>query len=151
MEAITLGPIRSAKATASLIMGTLMGMEVLSYICERWIVLESGDDLGSADRHSIWMMLGVLIVEIVAIYLVACDLWVRECIVVLGTIILSVYFNWWIHRSFHQETSHLRQYQWFQQAQARHQLHHSQPNINYGIVSHFADQCCGTYQDVTSR
>lgn len=154
MEAINLDRVgislRSPSGVASLIMGTLIGMEVVSYMCERWVVLQSGDDMSSADRHSIWMLLIVLMLEIAMIYLIACDLWVRECIIVLGTVILSAYVNWWMHRSFHQENSHLRQYQWFQQAQARHQLHHSQPHTNYGIISHFADQCCGTYQEVTS-
>lgn len=149
MEAVA--AFGSVRSLASLIMGTLIGMEVLSYICERWLVLESGSDLYSADRHSIWMMLLVLMLEIVIVCLTASNLWVRECAIVLGTVILSTYGNWWIHRSFHQENSHLDQYEWFQQAQARHELHHSQPNINYGILSHFADQCCGTYQEVTNR
>jgi sterol desaturase/sphingolipid hydroxylase (fatty acid hydroxylase superfamily) len=59
--------------------------------------------------------------------------------------ILVLTWNWWIHRSYHQNDHWLNSFEWFRIEKQRHFVHHTEPARNYGIASHFNDWVFGTW------
>lgn len=104
-----------------------------------------------ADEDFVWIMLLFILFELAAG--VATMLKIIPGPIAITTVaVAGVVFtwNWWIHRSYHQADHWLNNFQWFQTERARHFVHHSNPQANYGIASHFSDWVLGTWMEPLS-
>lgn len=103
-------------------------------------------DGAEADEDFVWILLQIIILEVIL------GLGVRVGLVPMIAAILTVVtlvaifaYNWWLHRAFHQPDHWLLAYPWFVREKERHFMHHSHPNRNFGIATHFNDTVFGTW------
>jgi sterol desaturase/sphingolipid hydroxylase (fatty acid hydroxylase superfamily) len=64
-------------------------------------------------------------------------------ILMSGLVVLDVYFNSYIHVSYHEKDHWLNKYQWYRQNKHYHKLHHYY-NCNYGISNFSTDYLFGS-------
>ena len=101
-----------------------------------------------ADEDFVWILLLMCMFELTLG--VGVMLRIIPGMLALVTIITSLcvfWWNWWMHRAYHQHQHWLNTYEWFQLEKARHFVHHDNPEANYGIASHFTDSWFGTYTE----
>ena len=55
-------------------------------------------------------------------------------------------WNWYVHSACHVPDHWLNKYYWFRKDKKMHLQHHVNPEVNYGIASHFSDIIFGTYE-----
>jgi sterol desaturase/sphingolipid hydroxylase (fatty acid hydroxylase superfamily) len=146
----------------SYIIAIIIGTEVFAYLWHRYgahadIIPGIHDthrihhmmnlDLGhEADEDFVWILLMMIMFEIIMGLCVIIGFISK--IFALITIIISLivfWWNWWIHKAYHQPNHWLNSYEWFRLEKDRHYVHHYQPRKNYGIASHFTDQIMGTW------
>ena len=99
-----------------------------------------------ADEDFVWILMLMMIFEIIVGIGVMIGL--IPGILAIVTIIVSLivfWWNWWIHRAYHQPDHWLNSYAWFQHEKDRHFIHHENSSLNYGIASHFNDWILGTW------
>lgn len=104
-----------------------------------------------ADEDFVWILLIMVILELIFGIAVIID--IVSGIFAVVTIIVSLimfWWNWWIHKAYHQSNHWLNSYKWFQREKERHYVHHNFPQKNYGIASHFMDVIMGTWTDPNS-
>lgn len=109
-------------------------------------------DTHEADEDFVWILLLMCMFELTLG--VGVMLRIIPGILALVTIITSLcvfWWNWWMHRAYHQPQHWLNNYEWFQLEKARHFVHHDNPEVNYGIASHFTDRVFGTYNESISE
>lgn len=99
-----------------------------------------------ADEDFIWILLIMIIFELIICIAVTIKL-ISGIFGIVTVIVALVVFwwNWWIHRAYHQKDHWLNSYTWFQSEKDRHYVHHDKPQYNYGIASHFVDKFLGTW------
>jgi sterol desaturase/sphingolipid hydroxylase (fatty acid hydroxylase superfamily) len=64
---------------------------------------------------------------------------------VLGSFFFSFAAHVYVHVQYHLEDSVLERFKWFRQRKYLHQLHHEQPNRNFGVMEFIWDRVLGTY------
>lgn len=99
-----------------------------------------------ADEDFVWLLLLMIFFEV--IIGVAIMIGIIPGILALVTVIVSLivfWWNWWIHKCYHQNNHWLNSYEWFKKERERHYVHHHHPDKNYGIASHFTDKIMGTW------
>lgn len=110
-------------------------------------------DLGNeADEDFVWILLLMIFVELMIGISVMIGL--IPGVFALVTIIVSLvvfWWNWWIHKAYHQPNHWLNSYEWFQKEKQIHYVHHYHPLKNYGIASHFSDKIMGTWINPTQE
>lgn len=62
----------------------------------------------------------------------------------LPVLLISIY-NWFIHSAYHISNHWLNRWEWFRQDKRIHFQHHSNPETNFGIATHFADLILDTF------
>lgn len=102
----------------------------------------------AADNDFIFLLgifyIGELLLTYMALYgYISYQFTVFTIMVTLSVLII----NWYIHKEYHNETSWLKRYGWFNELKNEHMIHHTYPNKNYGIITHFADKLLGTYTE----
>ena len=103
----------------------------------------------NGDEDFFWILLLITLFELFLGFLVIAK--IIPGILAIVTIIISLVvfsWNWWLHRSFHQNNHWLNSYSWFQKEKSRHQIHHHHPNKNYGIATYFTDKIFNTWLDL---
>ena len=104
-----------------------------------------------ADEDFIWILMLIILFEIIIGITILIGLIPGTIGIVTVVINLIVFWwNWWIHKAYHQSDHWLNSYNWFIQEKNRHFIHHENSNFNYGIASHFTDKILGTWIDPTS-
>lgn len=148
----------------SYIIAVIIGTEVFAYIWHRYgahsdyipgihdthkihhmMNLELGHE---ADEDFVWILLIMIFLEIIIGLAVMIGIFPGDLAIV--TIIVSLivfWWNWWIHKAYHQPNHWLNSYQWFQLEKERHYVHHYSPHKNYGIASHFSDVIMNTWNE----
>lgn len=137
----------------------IIGTEIFAYLWHRFIAhnheisgisdtheIHHMEDIFDGDDDFIWLLFLIIISEIIIGIGVMFN--IISGIIVVVTIIIAVitfYWNWWIHKAYHNDKHWLNSYKWFQQEKHRHYIHHYNPNFNYGIASHFSDKIFGTW------
>ena len=99
-----------------------------------------------ADEDFVWILLIMIFIEL--IMGIAVMIGIVSGAFALVTIIVSLivfWWNWWIHKAYHQSDHWLNSYKWFQQEKERHYVHHYDATKNYGIASHFSDKFMVTW------
>jgi len=61
-------------------------------------------------------------------------------------ILIVFVWNWYIHSAYHIENHWLNSYDWFRNDKRIHFQHHKNPEINYGIATHFVDEILETFE-----
>ena len=61
-------------------------------------------------------------------------------------IVMVFIWNWYVHSACHIPNHWLNKYYWFRKDKKMHLQHHVNPQVNYGIASHFSDIIFGTYE-----
>jgi sterol desaturase/sphingolipid hydroxylase (fatty acid hydroxylase superfamily) len=102
-----------------------------------------------ADEDFVWILLLIMTFEIIVGLGVMIGL-IPGILAIVTIITLTVVFvwNWWIHRSYHQEDHWLNGYEWFRREKELHFIHHYKPGQNYGVATHFNDKLFGTWTDL---
>lgn len=74
-------------------------------------------------------------------------------VTVLAAFLLSMAAHAYVHVQYHLDGSTLARFSWFRRRQRLHQLHHEQPNRNFGVLEFFWDRLLGTYtsQSIAKR
>ncbi len=54
-------------------------------------------------------------------------------------------WNWYIHSAYHIDNHWLNKYEWFRNDKRIHFQHHANPNVNFGIATHFSDIIMDTF------
>ena len=67
--------------------------------------------------------------------------------ILLATVSSIVTWNWYIHSAYHTPEHWLNKFEWFRKDKHRHFIHHYQPELNYGIATHFSDKLLETWVD----
>jgi sterol desaturase/sphingolipid hydroxylase (fatty acid hydroxylase superfamily) len=106
-------------------------------------------DLGhEADEDFVWILLIMVLIELIMGIIVMIG--IISGVLALVSIIVSLvvfWWNWWIHKAYHQPNHWLNSYEWFKKERERHYVHHYNPRKNYGIASHFSDKIMGTWTE----
>lgn len=101
-----------------------------------------------ADEDFVWVLLLMVLFELAVGVGVLIGLLPGLIAIITIIVTLTVlWWNWWLHRAYHDPGHWLNQYAWFQQEKARHYIHHDQPQNNYGIASHFMDVLLNTWTE----
>jgi sterol desaturase/sphingolipid hydroxylase (fatty acid hydroxylase superfamily) len=66
-------------------------------------------------------------------------------VTVLSAFLFSFTAHVYVHVQYHLEDSVLERSRWFRRRRYLHQLHHEQPNRNFGVMEFFWDRLLGTY------
>jgi sterol desaturase/sphingolipid hydroxylase (fatty acid hydroxylase superfamily) len=72
--------------------------------------------------------------------------WILLCLSLWITAATIFLFQYYMHYSYHNPSSLLHDYQWFQHMTLDHYLHHVDDTCNYGITNHWMDYIFGTYK-----
>jgi sterol desaturase/sphingolipid hydroxylase (fatty acid hydroxylase superfamily) len=147
------------------IISVIIGAEVFAYLWHRYGAHDNYipgiknthdihhimDHTHEANEDFIWILLLMILFELGLGIGVMIGI-VNGVLAIITIVIASIVFwwNWWIHRAYHQSDHWLNMYDWFKNEKNRHYIHHSQPNKNYGIASHFTDRVMGTWTEPTS-
>jgi sterol desaturase/sphingolipid hydroxylase (fatty acid hydroxylase superfamily) len=100
-----------------------------------------------ADEDYVWVLLALVTVGIFLALLSVYRLISSKLAALFLTGVLGVFgWNWYVHSAYHQVGHWLEQYGWFKEMRELHFLHHTYPDKNYGIASHFMDVVMGTFQ-----
>ena len=59
--------------------------------------------------------------------------------------VIVALWNWYVHAAYHTPGHWLENYEWFLRDRELHWKHHRNPNVNYGIASHFGDVIGDTF------
>lgn len=103
--------------------------------------------INEADEDFIWLLLLLIIMEVaIGIGILIGLIPGLIGIITIITSFIVFYWNWYIHKAYHDDQHWLSSYSWFQLEKTRHFVHHNHPNLNFGIASHFSDIIFGTYQ-----
>jgi sterol desaturase/sphingolipid hydroxylase (fatty acid hydroxylase superfamily) len=101
-----------------------------------------------ADEDFIWILLMMISFEIIiGLCVVAGIIPGIIAIVTIAVCLVVFWWNWWIHKAYHQKDHWLNSYEWFKLEKERHYVHHKYPDKNYGIATHFPDMLLGTWID----
>ena len=93
-----------------------------------------------------YVIIGLLILFGVIIYLIVKNKITYTTALMIYLPILFVFlWNWYIHSAYHTKDHWLLEYQWFKDDKRIHMQHHINPNVNYGIVTHFSDVIFDTF------
>lgn len=110
----------------------------------------NGDETHEAHEDFFWVILFLLILGL-GIFLVwsyqLSPLPVIYLILGYGLVCLVFIWNWYIHSAYHIRDHWLNRYHWFRKDREIHFQHHADPEVNYGIASHFSDIIGGTYKN----
>lgn len=149
-----------ALAWCTYVIGVAIGTEVFAYLWHRYgahadyipgihdthRIHHSAKLTHEANEDFVWILLLFIIAELIVGIAVTMKL--ISGVLGLITLLISLvvfWWNWWIHKAYHQPNHWLNTYQWFRNEQARHYIHHHRPQKNYGIASHFTDRIMGTW------
>ena len=67
-------------------------------------------------------------------------------LLILYTAVLFPFvWNYFIHTAYHIEDHWLNEYEWFVNDKRIHMQHHINPDVNYGIATHFTDELLNTF------
>ena len=66
-------------------------------------------------------------------------------LVLYTPVFLTLVWNWYVHSAYHQTDTFLEQYEWFQNDRRIHMQHHKNPEVNFGIATHFTDEILETF------
>ena len=103
-----------------------------------------------ADEDFVWILLMMTMLELVMG--IGVMIGIIPGVLAIVTIVVSLvvfWWNWWIHRAYHQRDHWLNCYTWFRKERDRHYVHHYDTKKNYGIASHFTDKFMNTWVDVS--
>jgi len=146
------------------VIAIVVGTEVFAYLWHRYgahadyipgihdthrihhiMKLEAGHE---ADEDFVWILLLMIIFEIfISIGVMIGIIPGLLAIITIVVALIVFWWNWWIHRAYHDPNHWLNLYDWFLQEKARHYVHHDHPTINYGIASHFTDRFFSTWSE----
>lgn len=137
---------------------------LLYFICELfsyvWHRFGSHDDLipGLHDFHRshhqnkeedhdfLFVLFLVILMEILFVFLINLNvISVFNSVMIIVIVLLIFVYNWLLHLSYHNENSFLNYFEFFKLERERHQMHHTNPKINYGITCHLFDKLFGTW------
>lgn len=110
-------------------------------------------DLTHEAHHDFYWVIMILLLIGLGLF----SLWYGDYLAMLGipaflvfiiyALLFLVYtWNWYIHSAYHIPHHWLNKYQWFRTDKRIHLHHHVNPEVNYGIASHFSDIILGTYE-----
>ena len=131
--------------------------ELFAYLWHRFV---SHDDLipvlhdfhkghhenSEKDNDFLFVLFAVIILGIFSICLTNLNIIsVYYSVFILITILILFIYNWLLHLSYHNENNVLNYFNWFELERQRHQMHHINPKINYGITCHLFDKLFGTW------
>ncbi len=71
---------------------------------------------------------------------------IKYMLLIYGVVTIVFIWNWYIHSAYHIPNHWLNTYEWFRRDKHIHLQHHVNPDVNYGIASHFSDVIFGTYE-----
>lgn len=149
----------SALLWGTYIISIIIGTEVFAYLWHRYGAhtdyipgihdthrLHHTMYSNEADEDFVWILLMITMFEII----IGVGVLIRLIpgILAIVTIVVSLivfWWNWWIHRAYHNPDHWLNSYHWFQCEKDRHFVHHDHPSKNFGIASHFNDIIFGTW------
>lgn len=144
----------------SYILAIIIGAEIFGYVWHRY---GAHDDYipgihtthqihhiseHDADEDFVWILFMMITLEFILGLCVMTH--IIPGVLALITIIVSLivfWWNWWIHKAYHNPNHWLNSYTWFQREKYRHYIHHYNPQNNFGIASHFVDRIVGTWID----
>ena len=146
------------------VIAVVVGTEVFAYLWHRYGAHEdyipgihdthrihhSMGETHEADEDFVWILLLMILFELSIGLGVGAR--IVPGIIAIVTIIVSLtvfWWNWWIHKAYHQPQHWLNNYSWFSLEKRRHFFHHKHPRLNYGIATHFTDKVFGTWLDTT--
>jgi len=130
----------------------LVGAEFMAYGWHRWAAhgfyhihethrIHHTQEDDNGDKDFIWIIVFIILMLGPVIYFNIIYHWI------LWSVVLAIFIvNWYIHRQYHNETSWLLRYEWFEEQKKLHFQHHTNPKSNYGIVTHIADRFFGTFE-----
>lgn len=131
--------------------------ELFSYLWHRFV---SHDDLipilhdfhkshhEKYEKHDdfLFVVFTIIMLGIIFIYLINLNIIsVYYSIFTMIIIIILFIYNLLLHISYHDKNSMLNYFNWFELERQRHQMHHINPKINYGITCHLFDKLFGTW------
>lgn len=145
------------------VIAVILGTEVFAYLWHHYGAhdnyipgIQSTHDIHhmmnlthEADEDFVWILLLLIVFELSLG--IAVMLGIIPGILAIVTVIVAscvFWWNWWIHRSYHQPNHWLNNYSWFQLEKNRHFIHHYNQQSNYGIASHFMDKIFNTWIDI---
>lgn len=138
----------------------VISVEIFSYLWHRVIAHEDyveeihithrahhQDKNIDADEDFIWLLFLLILFELVIGILLLFNIITFDFAIVTVITAACVFFwNWFVHRSYHNENAWLNKFQWFREDKARHFIHHDDPSKNYGIASSFMDKIFSTHR-----
>ena len=168
---ISSNPIFNVLFWIAYVIALIIGIEIFAYIWHRYgahadyipgihdthhihHIIGHNDELKhllsdhEADEDFIWILLMMTLFEVIIGIGVIVGI-IPSVLAVLTIIVcLAVFWwNWWIHKAYHQKDHWLNSYEWFILERERHYIHHDQPDKNYGIATHFTDRFLNTWID----
>jgi sterol desaturase/sphingolipid hydroxylase (fatty acid hydroxylase superfamily) len=144
------------------IFALIIGTEIFAYLWHRYAahddyipgihethqIHHTANNEHEADEDFVWILLMMVFIEL--IMGIAVIIGIIPGAIALVTVIIALtvfWWNWWIHRAYHQSDHWLNSFEWFQIEKQRHYVHHDNPKLNYGIASHFTDKIMNTWKD----
>ena len=165
---ISSNPIINILFWISYIIALIIGIEIFAYLWHRYgahgdyipgihdthrihhDIMKQADDHRlsehDADDDFIWILLMMTLFEVIIGIGVIVGIIPRILAIMTIIVCLMIFWwNWWIHRAYHQKDHWLNSYHWFVLEKERHYIHHEYPDKNYSIATHFTDQILGTW------
>ena len=102
------------------------------------------DDQADGDFFYVCILLGLYLLVLIYFYYKA-YITLTLLVILYTAVFFPFVWSYYIHAAYHIEDHWLNKYEWFRNDKRIHMQHHLNPEVNYGIATHFTDELLGTF------